>query len=88
MNIRHRHSLGLDEAKSRIDLVAAELAPRFDLRTAWDGNNLKVSGPGVNGKIFVSHHDVEARITLGLSLRLFEGTIRAAVEEAIDEYFG
>jgi len=86
MNIRRRHTLGRQEARSRVDRVAAELGSKFDLRAAWDGDDLKFRGSGVDGLIRVAEDDVEAQVSLGLSLRLLQGTIRSAIEDAMKKH--
>jgi putative polyhydroxyalkanoate system protein len=88
MNIRRQHMLGTQEARTRIDRVAKKLSKKFDLRTAWDGDDLKFSGSRVNGLIRVAENDVEAQVRLGLSLKLLEGTIRSAIEEAMIGHLG
>ncbi len=86
MRIRRDHDLGLDEAKRRIDAVAAQLGPRFDLRSAWQGDRLEVTGTGVNGHIAVTEEEIEVIVRLGFALMMFERTIRAELEGAIDEH--
>lgn len=86
MRVRRGHSLGGDEVRRRVDRLAEDLKERFSLRTAWQGDDLAVSGSGVNGHIRVREHEVEVDVSLGLGLKLMEGSIRAAVEAAMDEH--
>ena len=88
VNIQRQHTLGIEEAKRRVEIVAAELRSRFSLLTAWNGDRLDVSGSGVDGLINVTDTAVEARIRLGMSLKLFEGTIRSSIEKEMDDQFG
>jgi putative polyhydroxyalkanoate system protein len=86
VNIRRRHTLGIQEAKTRVDRVAAQLGDKFGLRAAWDGDDLKFRGSGVDGQIRVAEDEVEAQLRLGLSLKLLEGNIRSAIDAAMDEH--
>ena len=87
MRFKRDHSLGTDEAKRRVDKVAAELRARFDLTTSWDGDDMSVSGRSVNGHIAVADRSVEVQVDLGLSLMLFERTIRSTIESALQQQF-
>jgi hypothetical protein len=40
----------------------------------------------VDGLIRVAEEEVDAQVRLGLSLKLLEGSIRSAIEEAMDEH--
>lgn len=86
MRIRREHSLGLDEARGRIDSVAEELQRQFGLNSEWQGNQLLVSGNGVNGKVAVDAQTIEMNIKLGFALQLMEGSIRTAIENTLDQH--
>ena len=86
MKIRREHSLGADEVRRRVDEIAADIGGSLNLRSEWQGDNLKVSGSGVVGQIAVSEDAVEVEVTLGFALKLMEGPIRSAVESAMDKH--
>lgn len=86
MRIRREHSLGLDEARARIDSVAAELQRQFGLSSEWQGDKLLVSGNGVNGEVAVEAQSIEMNIRLGFALQLMEGSIRTAIESTLDQH--
>lgn len=86
IHIRRHHSLGTEEAKRRVEKVAADLGDRFNLTANWEGDNLRFDGSGVDGHIAVADESVEIRVTLGLSLMMLKGPIRMAIENSIDEY--
>lgn len=86
MRIRRKHDLGAGEVRRRVDELAADLCRRFSLRSEWRGNHLRISGSGANGRIEIEDHAIEVDVELGFGLKLMEGTIRRAVEDAMDEH--
>lgn len=88
MRIRRSHTLGLEEARVRIDRIAETLGQRYSLTSTWRGDHVVVRGNGVNGRIVVAHEHVEAEIRLGLAFLLMERQIRSGIEEVMDEHFG
>ena len=86
MRIKRNHSLGIEEARRRADLIAADLAGRFNLRSRWEGDQLRVSGSGVDGRLLVEPGSVELRVRLGLALKLLEGSIHAEIKRAMAEH--
>lgn len=85
MRIRRRHNLGMEEARNRADRIAADLGPQLSLRSNWQGDNLVVTGRGVNGHLRVAEDEIEIHVQLGFALKLMEGPIRSVIEKAIDE---
>jgi len=86
MHIRRGHALGADEVRRRVDRLATDIGTRFDLRSEWHGDDLEFRGSGVSGRIAVSEEAVDVDVRLGLALRLMEGTIRQAIENAMDRH--
>ena len=85
MRIRRSHNLGVEEARHRADLIAADLQQQFSLRSTWHGDALHVKGNGVTGKLQVDEQNIELDVRLGFALKLMEGPIRSAIEKTIDE---
>jgi putative polyhydroxyalkanoate system protein len=85
MRIRRSHNLGLEEARNRADLIAADLQEQFSLRSNWQGDALHVRGNGVTGQLMVDEQNIELDVRLGFALKLMEGPIRSAIERMIDE---
>ena len=86
MRIKRSHNLGIEEAKRRADLIAADLAGRFNLRSRWEGDQLRVKGSGVDGRLLVEQSSVELRVRLGLALKLLEGPIHAEIKRSMAEH--
>ena len=86
MKIRREHTLGVEEAKRRVDKVAEELGGKLNLTSRWEGDDLRVRGHGVKGRIAVAADSVEVQVTVGLPMLLLREPIRVAIEESIDHY--
>ena len=86
MRIKRQHSLGVDEARRRIEQVADELGGKLKLTSEWDGDHLRVHGKGVSGRILVFEDSVEVHVHVGLAMLMLREPIRAAIEGSIDEY--
>lgn len=85
MRIRRNHDLGIDEAKSRVVGLAAQLEKKFSLTSEWRGDDLVFHGHGVNGRILVAEHDIEIVVRLGLALLMMKNPIRAEIEQTLDQ---
>lgn len=86
LKIRREHTLGIEEAKRRVDKVAEELGGKLNLTSRWEGDDLRVRGRGVKGRIAVAADSVEVHVTVGLPMLLLREPIRVAIEESIDHY--
>jgi len=86
VKIRREHDLGTQEARSRVDNVAAEFGARLGLQSEWRGDELKISGSGVQGDIAVADNFVEIDVSLGFALKFMESSIRSSIEEALDKH--
>ena len=86
IKIRREHTLGVDEAKRRVDQVAEDVGGRFRLTSRWEGDHLRVTGTGVTGRIIVEATSVEVFVQTGFAMMMFRETIRSAIEESIDDY--
>ena len=86
MKIKRQHSLGVEEARRRVNHVAEELGGKLKLTSEWEGEHLRVHGKGVSGRILVFEDSVEVHVHVGLTMLMLREPIRAAIEGSIDEY--
>jgi putative polyhydroxyalkanoate system protein len=86
MKIKRDHSLGLNEARKRVESIAESLGNKYGLSSNWEGNALKITGSGVNGRIDVADQSVNVDVKLGFALMMLESTIRTSIEEAMDKH--
>lgn len=86
IRIERQHSLGKDEAKKRVDKIRTEVASQYGLSTSWQGDELNVSGAGVNGKISVDAERVLVDIRLGFAMMMMEGPIKSHISATMDRH--
>ena len=86
MKIKREHTLGIEEARRRVDRIAEELGGTWRLTSEWEGDHLRVHGKGVSGRILVFEDSVEVHVHVGLTMMMFREPIRSAIEGSIDEY--
>jgi len=86
MKIERDHCLGTEEAKCRVDKIRQEVEAQYGLTTAWEGDNLRVSGSGVNGQIRVSEQQVVVDINLGFAMMMLEGPIKSHISGTMDKH--
>ncbi len=86
MRIWRDHQLGLEEARRRVDEIAKELYKRYQLRSRWEGDHMRVTGNHIRGRISVAADEVHIDIKLGLALIMFAGQIRSGIEQAMDDH--
>lgn len=86
MRIRRQHDLGADEARSRVDKVAADLERQFSLKSEWRGDELHFRGAGAKGRVAVTEDSIEFNVELGFALMMMEPAIRSAVNKALDKH--
>ncbi|MEL7186452.1 MAG: polyhydroxyalkanoic acid system family protein [Pseudomonadota bacterium] len=86
MHIEQNHTLGRDEARRRVESVAESLAGKYGLKTEWAGDDLNVSGNGMDGRIAITDDQVCVDAKLGFALKMLEGTIKSSIEEALEQH--
>ena len=86
MKIKREHTLGVEEARRRVDRIAEELGGKLRLTSEWEGDHLRVHGKGVSGRILVFDDSVEVHVHVGLAMMMLREPIRSAIEGSIDEY--
>ena len=86
LKVKRQHSLGIEEAKRRVDQIADELGGKLGLTAEWEGDHMRVHGKGVSGRILVSDDSVEVHVHIGFAMMMFREPIRSAIEGSIDEY--
>ena len=86
MKIRREHTLGVEEARRRVDEIAADMGSRLNLSSEWRDNDLQIKGNGVVGAIAVSEDAIEIQVELGFALKLMESSIRSAIESTMDKH--
>lgn len=87
IELHRAHGLGLPAARAAADRMAEDLARRFGLRAAWEGDTLHFDRPGVAGLLALTAQDLRLSVSLGLLLKAMKPSIRRAVEGQLDALF-
>ena len=85
INIRKKHTLGREQARTKAERIAGKLASEFNATCRWKNDNLEFSSRGVNGLLHVSHDEVEIKVDLGLMLRPFTARIENGIIAQLDD---
>lgn len=88
IDIRRSHALGVKQAKQRVEKVAEHIAEKFDIDYEWDGNALRFTRSGVDGRIGVGVKDIHVTATLGFLLGWLKDPIEKEIRRYLDEEFG
>lgn len=86
IEIRRTHALGLERARSAVEVVAQELRQELQARSQWQGDRLKFDCPGAHGHIEVTHDAVCVSVHLSWLLSAAKGRITKSIEETLDRY--
>jgi putative polyhydroxyalkanoate system protein len=86
LRIHRTHNLGIEEAKRRVDMVAEEVGPKWNLKSRWNGDHMQVQGTGVSALIAVAADSVEVHVKTGLAMMMFRDVIRREIEGSIDDH--
>jgi putative polyhydroxyalkanoate system protein len=87
IDVRRVHNLGLQAARSAAERLAEDLAKKFDLRGAWQGNVLNFQRPGVTGSLTIDEKALHLTVSLGFLLKAMKGSIERAVTSELDTLF-
>jgi putative polyhydroxyalkanoate system protein len=87
IDIRHRHSLPLPQARKAVEDIAKKLASKFDMDYAWDGDDLHFNRSGVEGSIHLGEKQVRVTAQLGFLLSALKGTVEDEIRRVLAERF-
>lgn len=87
IDLTRPHNLPLAEAKTKVQHVADQIAAKFDVDCAWDGDMLNFSRSGVDGHITVDAKSVHVFAELGFMLSMMKVPIEDAIGRYLDDEF-
>lgn len=88
IDISRPHSLSVAAAKKAVNRVAAQIAEKFEVDSAWQGNTLVFRRSGVDGQIQVEPESVRVTVELGFLLMALRGTVEREIRRYLEEEFG
>ncbi|TYT23844.1 polyhydroxyalkanoic acid synthase [Luteimonas viscosa] len=87
IDIRHTHTLPAGKARKAVEQVAKTLSERFDVDYRWDGDTLRFTRSGVDGRIALEPEQLHVTATLGFLLSAMKGPIEAEIRRVLSEKF-
>jgi putative polyhydroxyalkanoate system protein len=80
------HNLDLDELRSQLEDLAAELNKKYGIKSDFGENEAKISGSIIkNGFVNWSPDSLTLELSLGLAGKLFKNQIAKEIEKRINE---
>ena len=86
--IKRRHQLDPKKAKAAAQKIARDLAERYQLACAWDGDRVTFERPGVSGCLQVGKSEVRLDAELSFLMTPLKGPIERAINDELDRLFG
>lgn len=88
IDIRHPHTRTPDQVRGVIQTVADKLRERYGLNSQWDGDALRLSGPGIDGRIALEPEQVRVTAELGFLVSAMKGVIESEIRRVLQEHLG
>jgi putative polyhydroxyalkanoate system protein len=88
IDIHHSHTKTPEQAREAVEDVARKLAERFDFEYRWEGDTLKFSRSGVDGRIRLTPERLHVDARLGFMLSMLQGPIEAEIRRVLEDKFG
>jgi putative polyhydroxyalkanoate system protein len=87
VEMKRSHKLANDEAKKRVDALAATLQQKYGLTGTWSGNRYDFKRTGVTGCVLLSEGQVAVEVNLSMLLSPIKSKVEQAIREKLDKEF-
>ncbi len=87
IHLRREHDLTPKAARKKVERVADVLAKRFNAECEWNGDELAITHPSVNGKVVVGENEVVIEAKLGFLVAMFRDRIDEELVRILDKEF-
>lgn len=88
IDIHARHGLSRKDAQAAADELASDLAGKFGIDYAWEGDHIHFERPGVKGTITVREKEILIDARLGFLLAFLKPQIENEVTRYLRDHFG
>lgn len=88
LRLERETAKSLDELRPQLDAALAEQFPGGMLKRQWDGDVLRLSGPGANGTIVLEPGRLVGEAELAPPASLMRGTIEQKIAAALTKAVG
>lgn len=83
--IRRPHALGHEEARARVERLAAKLGERYGADCRWEGDDLVVEHSSLTGCVSVRKAEIVVDGKLGFALSLFHSRAEQEIARLLEE---
>ncbi|NVJ50536.1 MAG: polyhydroxyalkanoic acid system family protein [Gammaproteobacteria bacterium] len=89
IQLTQTHHLTAEQARAKVDVMAAKLAADLGLTTKWvDANQLRFERSGASGVVMLQAQQIAVEVSLGFLLKAMKGTIEREIASALADTFG
>jgi len=81
------HAVPVPEAKARVQKIADELAPEYDLSSEWHGNTLRFHRTGLRGETHVTASHIRLEATLSFLMKPLKNALIDRIESKFEKVF-
>lgn len=85
IDILHPHTRDAGEARTIVDGIAAQLRERYGVAGGWQGDAVRLSGPGLQGQVELLPQQVRVTAELGFLLSALRGQVEAEIRRVLAE---
>jgi putative polyhydroxyalkanoate system protein len=86
--IHRDHTLTLDQARQAAEIIASQLADRYEISHHWQDNSLHFERSGINGQIDLEPGAIRIDARLGFLLAPLKHQLEQHIHRELDERFG
>ncbi len=87
INMQKTHSLTTDQAREKVNQLAASLKEKYGLSGSWAGNRYEFKRTGVTGFVKLEEKKVSVEVDLSFVLSPLKGKVEEAVRQKLDQEF-
>ncbi|MBO9716932.1 MAG: polyhydroxyalkanoic acid system family protein [Pseudoxanthomonas sp.] len=85
IDIQHPHTRNAGEVRLIVDAIIAQLRERFGVSGIWEGEAVRLSGPGLTGHVELLPQQVRVTAELGFLLSALRGQVEAEIRRVLGE---
>lgn len=88
IEIVHPHSRSPEQTRQAMEEIASKLRDRHGLETKWEGDAIRLSGAGVNGRVEMQPGQVRVVAELGFLLSALSGMVEGEIRRVLQDKLG
>ncbi|MEP5763572.1 MAG: polyhydroxyalkanoic acid system family protein [Halieaceae bacterium] len=85
-SVSRSYTMSKDDVREAAEELAREMKTQYGLSYRWNGDRATFRGSGVDGSLNIEDDTISVKVKLGLMAMAFEGSLRRAVNQYLDEH--